>query len=448
LTSSTPQDNPEDQEANDLEVGDQVFPLGSLNDLNERGHELELGDWGPDLNLPVDLDDAEGPNASATEDLALVPPIELGEDEPLEDSSSFDTLIDLQTPELSMLPDEDFDGEADEETYVSASDAEFFWSPQPWCEHRLARAFVPHVGLAGVGNFILATGDSTEVLTADGLDVLETAPTSDTTSTAVALDDSATRSLLTTATGQLLLWDRHRHSVHFQMTGVLKNVDRTTCICQGSTGTHGVWLLGDGSIFFRDPGLDSFRRVQTSNDFLWIASTDTGVLGLTRDYHLMSMSAQSDACTDRIRLPCLTNGSALAKSPILAAARDAILVGAREYGAWLSTDGGRYFQEIAGCRNLTAATFGVCSGRVCLWLALFYELEDRTDLVVVDCKSRRVSKLAKFSVFSDCPGPDDDPPERARVDSLHWDCARQRLWAAGCFGVTCFEPPQSMQPPS
>jgi hypothetical protein len=441
-------DDPEDQSSSDLEVGEQTFPLEDSINGQEVEDAVNIGNWEPDLDLCLDVKDAEGPSQDIAFDLIWTeqPEADDGDmgDGPLSSEMSLptDALPPTGANDDSCLEDE----VVGTDSCGDFSDTTFNWSSQPWCERRMARAFVPRVGLAGRDNFILATGDSTDLLAANTLQSLVEAPFLGRTCSAAFLDNGAERALVATATGQLLLWDRNNHVVETPLTDRLGTLDCVTCICESVPGSGEVWaLLANGSLHYRTPESPSFRHFQSPESYLWIIPNDLGVCALTRDLHLVNLSARSRTTSNRIPIPHNPNSPAFAKHPIVILSKTYVLVGAREFGAWLSIDSGRTFQEIAGCHGLTACTFGTHAGRACLWLALFFELDDRTELIAVDCKSRRASRVANFSVVADCAGPDDDPPERARIDSLYWDSIHQRLWAAGGFGLTCFEPPQSTQ---
>ena len=75
------------------------------------------------------------------------------------------------------------------------------------------------------------------------------------------------------------------------------------------------------------------------------------------------------------------------------------------------------------------------------FVGLFSELDDRADIVLLDLLTKRASRVAELNVLTDDSGPADDPPERARIDTMLWDPNLARLWVAGCFGLTCFSPP-------
>jgi hypothetical protein len=442
-------DDPEDQTSSDLEVGEHTFPLEDPINVQEVEETVDIGKWEPELDLCLDAQDAEGPNQDIIIDPIWTEQPEAGDG----DAGDGPLSTEMSLPNDALPPSDPNDDFCLEDNVVGTdscgdfSDTAFNWSSQPWCERRMTRAFVPRVGLVGRDNFVLATGDSTDLLAANTLESLVEAPFLGRTCSAAFLDSEAERVLIATATGQILIWDRNKCAVETPLTEGLGTLDCVTCICEGTPGSGEVWaLLAHGSLHYRVPESQSFRPFQSLESYLWIVPNDLGVCALTRDLHLVNLSTRIRPSTNRIRIPHNANSAAFAKNPIVALSKTYVLVGAREFGAWLSIDAGRTFQEIAGCHGLTACTFGTYAGRACLWLALFFELDDRTELITVDCKSRRASRVVNFSVVADCAGPDDDPPERARIDSLYWDSVHQRLWAAGGFGLTCFEPPQSTQP--
>ena len=442
-------DDPDDQSSSGLDVGEQTFPLEDSINVQVVEEALDIGNWEPELNLCLDVQDAEGPSQDIVIDPIWTEQPDVGDG----DAGDGPLSTEISLPNDAIPPVDPNDDFCLEDKVVSTdscgdfSDTAFNWSSQPWCERRMTSAFVPRVNLVGRDNYVLATGDSTDLLAANTLQSLVEAPFLGRTCSAAFLDNGAERVLIATATGQLLIWNRNKCAVETPLTDRLGTLDRVICVCESTPGSGEIWaLLAHGSLHYRDPESQTFRRFQSPESYLWIVPNDSGVCALTRDLHLVNLSARCRPSASRIRIPHNANSVAFAKNPIVALSKTHVLVGAREFGAWLSLDGGRTFQEIAGCHGLTACTFGTYAGRACLWLALFFELDDRTELITFDCKSRRASRVANFSVVADCAGPDDDPPERARIDSLYWDSVHQRLWAAGGFGLTCFEPPQSTQP--
>jgi len=450
FTTISANDTPDDLECNDLEVGDQVFPLEDSDESQELDHELELGEWGPELNL-VAGEDEEGPLDGAGLDTMGIECDTPDDDNPLDEGNQVEasSIADELPP---SEPTDEFDESREDseapERFASY-DADIPWSSQPWCEHRLVQAFTPRSSLSGQDRLVLATGESTNLLATDTCQTVAEAPLRGSTSSAVLLDDQASRVLLNTTTGQLLMWDRAANSVELQCGGDGRALDRVTRVCEGAPGSGEVWaLVADGTVWVRRSGAEHFEPHDSRDGFVSIAPSESGLVALTRDHHFVCLSPQTGAYQRRTRLPEQGTTAPLSKPAILGVWRSFILVAARESGAWLSSDAGQTFREISGCRSTTACAFGTHAGRPWLWLALFRELDDRAELVAVDYRSRRTCKLANFAVVADCAGPEDDPPERARIDSLHWDPAHQRLWAAGCFGITCFEPSQMTQPPS
>lgn len=447
-SSSNPTDDLDDQDSRELDVGDQIFPLAHSDDPLDGTHEIDLGDWGEELNQAVSDDDGEGPLDDHNLDSFDLE----GEadNQPQDDESSQSDLLlieDELPPSESVYPDLGELAEGLEPGYgPGLSDAEIRWSTQPWCERRLVRAFAPRVALVARGNLILATGDSTDVLEMDTFRTLTEAPHLGRTSSAVLLDDRAEEALIGTVTGKLLHWNRSVDSVRVQRAGDGRELDCVLRVCQGASPSAAVWaLLSNGGLFYRTADAERFTQHQSRDGYVSITPDESGLAAITRDRYLVRVSEGPRAGLDRIRLPASDEVGALTTRSLFLVSKTLVLLGTRELGAWLSADEGLSFCEIPGCQNMTAATFGTYAGRSYLWVALFRELDDSTELIAIECRSRRAQKLATFTVVADCAGPEDDPPERARIDALYWDSVHQRLWAAGCFGITCFEPPQSTQ---
>jgi hypothetical protein len=106
-----------------------------------------------------------------------------------------------------------------------------------------------------------------------------------------------------------------------------------------------------------------------------------------------------------------------------------------ERGVVVSADGGATFLAVPGCTNATTATTGLLANVTSVWVALYREAEDATDLVLVDPSTAQAQIVATLSSRERDP---DQVPEGGRVERLVWDGTR--LWAAGGFGVAIFRP--------
>ena len=243
--------------------------------------------------------------------------------------------------------------------------------------------------------------------------------------------------------GRLHIWDRLNGKIE---PCASHSIDRVLRVCQLTPFGAGAWvLLATGDLYELTTAGETLKKCRDHERCTAIAASDSRICAIIKCADNMTVLAKDAQGELAFKLPHFSEAISAATQPILATSRNVILIGAREVGTWLSLDGGTSFHEVNGSTNITAATVGQFSGRTYAWLALFYQLEDRTELVGIDCRTQRAQRLAAFAVVTDCDGPEDDPPERARIDSLYWDASHQKLWAAGCFGLTCFTPSSAPQ---
>src|SRR5664280_242069 len=440
----------EDEDGTEIEIGQYLVPVRILGpDNGERDADLDIGGWIQEPEYAFVADELDGP---VTDPLCLALESENSSEDselPEEGPASLDIPI-----EDWNLPAFDLDAQSGDDTSTMANDlgpgdvndAVIAWSGQPWCEHQLPAAFVPRVSLCMGQNVVIATGDATDALSLDDLLTIDEAPISNRTCAATLLDEEAKRILVVTVTGQLLIWNRNTRLIVSEDTGQLKHLDRAVDIWHDPFNSGSLWIrLGTGELLCRREASNEFTDVGVIGRCVALGSCDRTMRALLNHSQKLSLLIEDGQGTRTIRLPSDVDELAHARVPFLVTSTQFVVVGAREYGLWLSPDSGTTFRKIAGCRNVTTCTIGVFSGRTYVWAALFFELDDRAELVGIDCKTLRIHKLAEFCVVTDSSGPEDDPPERARIDCLIWDAARQRIWAAGCFGLTCFLPTRSIQ---
>ena len=437
--------NDGDEEANDLEIGQFMPPVRNLGaDGGEADPEL---DTGSSLSEPAEAcpeDDMDGPFAEASF-IQLEPETTSCDDEPEDEDSAFSEEIESgKFPALDLESEilDDATVEAQEDASIDANDLDIAWSAQPWCEYRLSRAFVPRASLVGQRNLVIASGDATDTLSLDDFSVVDASAPPGKARFATLVGDNHDQLLVVTVTGQIAVWDRKNGHIDRNETQRFRDVDRAMDLWrEPSTGTLWIRLASGELILFRNSS-NEFERVRTAGRCLAMGGNDKLLVCLLNQSNRLSLLTADGAGTNTVMLPRDLSELIHAKSIFLATLGQVIAVGARGHGLWLSSDGGTTFRKLAGCRNVTACAIGQYSGRVYAWAALFFELQDRSEMVGIDCRALRIHKLAEYNVVSDSSGPEDDPPERARIDSLLWDANRQRILAAGCFGLTCFVPPQ------
>ena len=433
----------DDEESSDLEVGHFIPEVRNLGaDNGEADPELDTGAWLTELvEAPADVD-LDGP-VSDSAFVADIPESTLYDGEPDDDADSgHETFETGKFPTLDLESElqDDAAPESYEDAPIDANDLDVAWSAQPWCEYGLPRAFVPRVGLVAQGDAVMATGDATDTLSLEDFSVIDSTTPPGKTRRATFLDDDARRSIIVSVTGQVKVWDRKRTDFDTGESAKYSAVDRAMDVWK-EPNSGAIWLRSaTGELFVRRNNSE-IEPVRATGRCLAMGGSDKSLVCLLNQSHRLSLMTIDSTGSRTTLLPREMGELADAESISLATLGSVVALGSRGHGLWLSSDGGITIRKVAGCRNITACAIGPFAGRVHAWAALFFELDDRSELVDVDCKGLRIHKLTEYKVVSDSSGPEDDPPERARIDDLLWDPLRQRILAAGCFGLTCFVPP-------
>jgi hypothetical protein len=433
-----------EQDSTELDIGQFIQPVRNLGaDSDEADLELDTGSWlSEPAEAPAD-DDLDGPLAEQAFP-AVFPDSTLCDREADDDSDSIDEeLQSNEFPALDLVSETEDDILADsgEATPADVNDLQLVWSTQPWCELGLPTAFVPRASLHAQHNCVVASGDATDALSLDDFSVVDSFAAPDKSRCAAFLDDEARQLLVVTVTGQVRVWDRASGQPNSAETRRFRQIDRAMNAWRNpSTGT--VWLrLATGELCCVRNDCTEVERIPIIGRCAAIGGTDSAIVCLLSQSCRLSLMSVDESGSKTLLLPPDVSDLAQADGVFLVALDNIIAVGARGHGLWLSPDNGTTFRKVPGCRNVTTCIVGQYSGKLFAWAALFFELEDRSELVGIDCRALRIHKLAEYRVVSDSSGPEDDPPERARIDALLWDSARRRILAAGCFGLTCFVPP-------
>ena len=346
--------------------------------------------------------------------------------------------------------DGDKDSELEEYTAdpigLYVDDIDLPWSKERWTEHAVAQAYTACSHLALVGGFLCVSGQSTHIHDARTCRSVDELHLPFKTARVVALDLECRELLILTATGQLLTYARATpqspplpmQSLRDAMVGAA---------WQLAPGVRKMLLRLENGQFFdlfsNAQELAPRARVGSNTKLLALSELGEPRVSLWRDSRGPFLLVESNG--DALELN-VNAGMARAigdARPILIGFNDTVLFGARDHGLWLCRANGGEFLPVPGCRSLTSITVGQLAGRATAFVGLFSELEDRSEIATVDLATGRAIRIAELCIHTDCVGPEDDPPELARIDSLIWDQNTSRLWVAGGFGLTCFCPPST-----
>ncbi len=396
--------------------------LKSLPDDDEQGPNGQF-QW-EDLNASTTAD-ADDPDDGPIENQPL----------PLEPLRPLGTDNDIDEEPMSAVP---LSG-------LQIDDIELPWAKERWAECSLHVAFSARQSLTLVGSTLCVGGETTHLLHSRDFGAIQDAPLGAKTRRVLCLDTDANRLLLLATTGQLFLWRRNNDTESQPEKIPVPNSEVISMIWQLAPGVPTLLMrLESGRLLeWDDKGEALVHVAQHGSKLRLRALSEVGEprIALWQDHHHPRLYMEFGQDRRPLALTPSMDRAIADSHPMLAGFLDHVLLGARDHGLFLRGPGGPEFAIVPGCRRLTAFTVGNMLRRPTAFVGLFSELEDRTEIVALDLLTGRANRIAELSVLTDDAGPEDDPPERARIDALLWDPSLMRLWAAGCFGLTCFSPP-------
>jgi len=438
-------------DASNLETGDCITSVRQLG-TDDGAAEPDL-DTGCLLDEPATTPSDEDLDGPVADELVLPPEPESATCHADADETNVAFGEDISNETLPALnwEEESIDDAPVEnvsENISDSNDIAITWASQAWSEQKLRTAYVPRKCLIARRNILLAAGDAIDILSLDDLSAIDPSPPPWKARYACFLDGSCKTVLVVKSTGQIVIWNRETSELDPLACELFKPLDRVADIWIEPAGDK-IWVrLETGQLLRGTRKLGSFDLVPLPGRCVAMGGNDEALFCLVSQSNVLTLLAVREDKFDIRSVQVELAGLAFERDTFLVTLSHVILIGARGHGLWLSTDSGASFRKVSGCRDVTAFTLGNFSGRIYAWAALFFELDDRAELVGIDLRTSRVQKLAEYYVMTDSVGPEDDPPERARIDCLLWDFARQRMLAAGCFGLACFAPSQSTNPAS
>jgi hypothetical protein len=437
-------DSLEDDEARLENVG--VESLHEPRDLN--GDDAN----GETFDVPIDLAGDDGAPAAMPDDEHGVdvdeplPTSEI-ENDPASDGAEegpVEAPFILSVDATAMVSPE---SEAEEYTAdpigLYVDDVELPWAKDRWAEHAMGEAFSARRHVALVGNILCVAGDSTHLHDTRRFELIDEIPVSAKTARVLSLDADARSLLLLSSAGNLLTYTRASNDEPKGTVGQVTD-QMVTDLWQLAPGASKVLVrMESGQLLeYSLAGLMQTPPSVVAPARL-VAMSELGEprVSLWRNPSGLELILQAAEQQRSLRLTAAMERAASEVRPLLVGFSDLVLFGARDHGLWICRASQLEFLPIPGCRSLTAMTVGHVGGRPTAFVGLFSELEDRAEIACVDLATGRATRIAELCIHSDCSGPEDDPPELARIDSLVWDQNSGKLWAAGSFGLTCFAQP-------
>lgn len=193
--------------------------------------------------------------------------------------------------------------------------------------------------------------------------------------------------------------------------------------------------LTSGHLIRSDDQGATWRR--QSQDFTAFSVSPCGepLAALSRSGARLSTSHDGGVTFRERELTAPALAVASGDAPSVAANGRTLAICDAERGVVVSADEGATFRAVPGCINATTVTAGVVEGVASVWVALYREADDASDLVLIDPATAQAKIVATLASRERDP---DQIPESGRVERLVWD--GMRLWAAGGFGVAICRP--------
>lgn len=417
----------------------------SSAELDRLGPEV-VDDFGfNDTESLTENDDEQGPSAEVGWD--AIESVRDDSEDDSEDGPVESSLVSLEPLQpLRSHEDDDGDSVSTGLPELLVDDSEIVWAKERWSELPLPSAYSARQHLALVGNTLCAAGERTHLLSARDLSPIESAPVQVTMQRVICLDSEPSRLLLLTNCGQLLLWRRTRQDVNRLARIAVPNGEVISLIWQLAPGVPNIlFRLESGRVLYWDDSTETLREAPSQlKDDRWrlraLSELGEPKVALWQSPSGIRLCVEVGTNSEHIPLNASMSQAIRGGRPLLAGYVDHVLCGVRDHGLYLHGPSHPDFVTVPGCRQITALAAGHMSGRPTAFVGLFSELEDRAEIATVDLATGRSTRVAEVTIHADDDGPADDPPERARINALLWDPAQSRLWVAGCFGLTCFQP--------
>jgi hypothetical protein len=443
-------DESDDEAADEDPMSD--VPIGLLTDPTDLD-SVDEGKLGPDLAEVFRFEDMTSPQGDDEEqgpcDQFPCDVVDASTDTDADDSD--EGPIENQLSPLEPLQplkageDRDEGPISNRQPVLEVDDIELTWAKERWAEVSLKSAFTARQSLALVGTILCVGGEATHLIGSRQFDAIDDAPTQAKTRRVICLDVDAQRLLLVTNAGQLFLWRRNGVGLGRMQQIPVPSGGIISMIWQLAPGVPDLLLrLESGHLHSWNDESQTLVPVEHREDKSRLrALSEIGEPRVT----LWQGGGRSHLCVEvgaekrQLALTPSMERAVADRCPLLAGFIDYVLLGVRGHGLFVCGPGDAAFSVIPGCRRITAFAVGHLLARPTAFVGLFSELEDSTEIVTVDLSTGRATRIAELCILTDDDGPEDDPPERARVDALLWDPINLRLWAAGCFGLTCFSPP-------
>jgi hypothetical protein len=193
-------------------------------------------------------------------------------------------------------------------------------------------------------------------------------------------------------------------------------------------GQPTLWArLENGLLLRRRAGV--WERQQAGGDVRSLTSQERRITLLVLS-HRPTLQLSSDAGTSfrELLLPEPAASVALGAAPTAVSHQAVVALADAARGLCVSSDGGETFRMVTGAVNVTAVAVGEHAGKAAVFVALYREGKDLTELVVVDPTNGKASRIAELN-----GEPEEDAEETGRASALFF--GNGYLWAAGGFGL-------------
>jgi hypothetical protein len=196
----------------------------------------------------------------------------------------------------------------------------------------------------------------------------------------------------------------------------------------GAPGTTTLWARLTNGTLLRRRG-SSWERHEAGGTVRSLSSTQHQItLLVVADRPTLQLSSDGGSSFRERLLPEPAATVALGAAPVALSLGPLLVISDAERGVCVSRDDGASFRLITGAVNATAVALGEHQGKLKLFVALYREGRDTSELIEVDVQTLAAASVAELTGESD-----EDAEETGRTAALI--VADGYLWAAGGFGL-------------
>jgi hypothetical protein len=193
-------------------------------------------------------------------------------------------------------------------------------------------------------------------------------------------------------------------------------------------GQATLWARLENGVLLRRRG-GIWERQQAGGNVRSLTSQEQRITLLVVSHRpTLQLSSDAGASFRELLLPEPAASVALGANATAVSHQSVVALADAARGLCVSSDGGETFRMVTGAVNATAVAIGEHAGKPAVFVALYREGKDLTELVMVDPSSGKAGRIAELN-----GEPEEDAEETGRASALFF--GNGYLWAAGGFGL-------------